>query len=72
MAQISMNNGVSFVAVSELTGAQVLLAVDVITAKSDDPIYEEVDDLMHTSTRAWLAAYCDAHERNYGTPFVVG
>lgn len=72
MAQISMNNGVSFVAVSALSVGQVNRACSIASMNIDDPALDCVDGQVHADERSWLAAYCDAHERHYGAPFVVG
>lgn len=66
MARVSLDNGCSIRAVADLTDTELALAIRHVES-GDDDLREAVHVQGHDSDRAYLAAYCDEHERRYGS-----
>jgi len=72
-AELSLDNGGTFVPVSELTAEQIKLALDLIAARGDETCREAAhNSLEGDDERAFLAAYCAAHEQIYDERVLFG
>lgn len=71
MARISITNGRTTCDVAALTIGQIKRACEAACARDDDPAYVEIDGRVYSTERAWLAAYCNAHERHHGAIFIA-
>lgn len=68
VAMVSLNNGLSYKDVAELTAAEMALIADYVDAE----VSAELGDADAHSAREWTGAYLLAHRAKFGEWLVIG